>query len=212
MKTLTTLAFTAVSALALTAGAANAQSWQPINQRQATLEARIDAGVRSGALTRAEAQRLRSDFDAVAHLENRYRSNGLSDWERQDLDRRFDQLATQIRIDRNDRDGRGDQNGWYGGRGWTDNRGTWMNINQRQRELDRRIDVGLRNGRLTQAEAVRLRGEFRSIAQLEARYRQGGLSVNERNDLDRRFDQLSMRIRFEANDQNRYGQGYGYNR
>ena len=43
----------------------------------------------------------------IAQLEARYRVNGLSQWERVDLDRRFDRLETQIRARRNDRDGRG---------------------------------------------------------------------------------------------------------
>lgn len=201
MKRLTTLALATASVAAVTAGAAHAQpGWQSINQRQANLDARIDQGVRNGSLTRAEALRLRAEFRDVAALEDRYRANGLSAWERQDLDRRFDSLSTQIRYERRDRDDRG----WYGGRGWNDDRGTWTNINQRQRELDRRIDAGLRSGRLTRAEAASLRSEYQSIASLEARYRRNGLSVSERAELDRRFDQLALRIRYEATDNARY--------
>ena len=88
----------------------------------------------------------------------------------------------------------------------------WQNINQRQAQLDRRIDQGVRNGSLTRGEAVRLRAEFRDIARLEARYRStGGLQAWERQDLDRRFDRLSARIRYERHDRDdrRYGYGYG---
>jgi len=79
---------------------------------------------------------------------------------------------------------------------------SWQSINQRQANLDRRIDQGVRNGSLTRPEAVRLRAEFRQIQFLENRYRRtgGGLSQWERRDLDRRFDQLSARIRFERRD------------
>jgi hypothetical protein len=77
----------------------------------------------------------------------------------------------------------------------------WRSINQRQAQLDQRIDVGVRNGSLTRREAVQLRTEFRNIAFLEQRYRaSGGLNPAERNDLDRRFDALSARIRYERND------------
>lgn len=100
--------------------------------------------------------------------------------------------------------------GWYGGPGWTDNRGSWMSINHRQDQLERRIERGLRNGRLTPAEATRLRAEFRQIARLERRYRVNGLSGWERADLDRRFDRLAMAIRMEGRDRD-YGYGYGYN-
>lgn len=36
----------------------------------------------------------------------------------------------------------------------------WQSINQRQAQLDQRIDVGVRNGSLTRNEGVRLRAEF----------------------------------------------------
>lgn len=88
----------------------------------------------------------------------------------------------------------------------------WQNINQRQANLDRRIDQGVRTGQLTRLEAVRLRAEFRRINRLEQQYRASrpGLTNWERADLDRRFDALSARIRFERRDrQDRYGYGYG---
>ncbi|WGM41226.1 hypothetical protein [Caulobacter sp. NIBR1757] len=77
----------------------------------------------------------------------------------------------------------------------------WQNINQRQAQLDRRIDMGVRSGQITRREAANLRQEFRGIARLEARYRStGGLQAWERVDLDRRFDRLSIKIRWQAND------------
>lgn len=204
MKTFNKMALIAGSALALSAGAASAQGWIPVNDRLANLDTRIDRGVRSGDLTRNEAAKLRADFRAVARLEARYSANGLSAWERDDLDRRMDALSARVRFERAD----AQQRGWYGGRGWTDSRGTWMPIDRRQDQLDRRIDRGVRDGRLTRAEAVRLRAEFRDVARLEARYRMNGLSAYERADLDRRFDRLAARIRWEARD-NQYGYGYG---
>lgn len=81
-------------------------NWQSINQRQAQLDRRIDQGVRNGQLSRREATRLRSEFNSLARLEAQYRRGGLSAWERNDLDRRFDRLSAQIRAERNDRDNR----------------------------------------------------------------------------------------------------------
>lgn len=177
----------AVSALAVAAPAAaqNYGGWQSINQRQAQLDQRIDVGVRNGSLTRAEANSLRAQFRGIAQIEARYRRGGLSQWERNDLDRRFDSLSQQIRYQRNDRDDR-----------------NWQPINQRQRQLDQRIDQGVREGSLSRNEAYRLRAEFQQIAQLEARYRRNGLSYRERADLDRRFDNLSQRIYVERRDWN----------
>jgi hypothetical protein len=78
----------------------------------------------------------------------------------------------------------------------------WQTINERQRNLDQRIDQGVRSGKLTRNEAARLRNEFRNIARLEAQYRRSrpGLTMAERRDLDRRFDALSAKIRFEKHD------------
>jgi hypothetical protein len=88
--------------LAFTAGAASAQSWRGINDRQDRLYERIERGVDSGALTRREARSLRAEFSDLARLESRYRAGGLSNWERADLDRRFDALSARIRFERRD--------------------------------------------------------------------------------------------------------------
>lgn len=83
-----------------------------LNQRQERLSQRIEMGLRTGNLTRREATRLRESARQIARIEARYRVNGLSTWERADLDRRFDVLDQQIRHERRDRDyGAG-----YGGR------------------------------------------------------------------------------------------------
>ncbi len=186
MKTFLAMA-AAVGALML-AAPASAQSyggWQPINQRQAQLDHRIDQGVRNGDLTRREAATLRAEFNQIARIEADYRRNGLSNWERADLNRRFDNLSSRIRWERSDRQDRG-----------------WTPINQRQRQLDARIDAGVRDGSLSRREAVRLRAEFQDIAALEARYRRGGLDSRERADLERRFDRLSAQVYAERRDHN----------
>lgn len=180
----------AASALAV-AAPASAQSWQSINQRQANIDSRIDAGVRSGDLTRAEAMRLRGEFNDLARLEARYRSsNGLSMSERRDLDMRFDRLSAQVRFERNDRQDR-----------------NWQPINQRQRQLDNRIDRGIRSGALDRREAYRLRAEFSQIAAMEQRYRRNGLSIQERRNLDRRFDRLDARLEASLTDWDRRRRG-----
>jgi hypothetical protein len=186
MKTFLAMA-AAVGALSL-AAPASAQSyggWQPINQRQAQLDHRIDIGVRNGSLTRREASVLRAEFNQIARLESNYRRDGLSMRERADLDRRFDNLSQRIRYERNDRQ---------------DRRDNWQPINQRQRQLDARIDQGVRDGSLTRREAGRLRAEFQDIARLETRYRRNGLNYQERADLDRRFDRLSNQIYAQRHD------------
>lgn len=83
--------------------------WQNINARQNRIEAKINQGIRSGALTRREATALRARFNSLARLEASYRRSrpGLTLAERRDLDRRFDALERSIRVQKTDRDHRG---------------------------------------------------------------------------------------------------------
>ncbi|MCK3127704.1 hypothetical protein MZG98_27560, partial [Escherichia coli] len=60
----------------------------------------------NGQLSRREATRLRGEFNGLLRLEANYRRGGLTAWERQDLDRRFDRLSAQIRYERRDYDNR----------------------------------------------------------------------------------------------------------
>lgn len=82
------------------------------------------------------------------------------------------------------------------------NAAPWQSVNQRQANLERRIDQGVRSGELTRNEAVRIRGQFRDLERLEVQYRRsgGGLSASERRDLDQRFDRLSQRIYAQKHD------------
>ena len=112
MKTFTLMLAGLGLATAVAPSVASAQGhagWQPINARQANLDRRIDQGVRNGSLTRSEAGRLRGEFQQLNRLENRYRAGGLSNWERQDLNRRFDVLSAKIRYERHDRRDRRDR-------------------------------------------------------------------------------------------------------
>jgi hypothetical protein len=106
-----TIIIALAAATALSAGAVSAQPygggrWMPIEQRLERLDHRIDQGVRSGQLTRREAYQLRAQFNGIVRLEARYSRNGLSNWERADLDRRFDNLSASIRMARRDEDRR----------------------------------------------------------------------------------------------------------
>lgn len=100
-KIVTALVAAATMAVIVPAGAF-AAPWQPIKARQANLERRIDMGVRNRTLTRNEASSLRTQFANIQRLEWRYRRNGLSNWERNDLDRRFDTLSRRIKTQRHD--------------------------------------------------------------------------------------------------------------
>ncbi|HEY9219783.1 MAG TPA: hypothetical protein VIO94_17170 [Phenylobacterium sp.] len=179
------LALLAASTLAMSAGAAHAQAWMTINERQVRLDERIDRGVRNGALTRDEAYRLRADFRALADLETRYRLGGLSGAERADLDRRFDELSARIRDEVRDPDrwddrddDRPDSRPDYGPPAGAD-------FDTEIANLQRRIEVGRRSGRLSPGEATRLRTDLDLLIRDEARYR---------SEIDRRLDALIARI------------------
>ena len=99
MKTAMTLAALASAGLMLSATASSAAS---LNARQANVTQSIDQGVRNGALTRAEASRLRRQLWRIERTEYNYRRGGLSWRERQDLQRRYDELSRHIRTQRHD--------------------------------------------------------------------------------------------------------------
>ena len=80
------------------------------------------------------------------------------------------------------------------------NQGGWQSISQRKYQLDRRIDVGLRNGQLSRREGMRLTAELNMLVRLEASYLRGGLTRWERTDLDHRYDRLAVQVRAERRD------------
>lgn len=202
-----TLALMATTALALSAGAASAQGYRSIDNRQAELGARLENGIRSGNLNAEEATRLRYEYNQLLQIEARYRSDGLSNWERNDLDHRSDVLASQIQYEVSDNERvRGDNRQWNDDddddddREFSDNRYDRRggSLQQRKMQLDRSIEQGQRSGQLTQREAARLREQFNAIARIEYRYRSNGLSTWEQEDLSRRVDQLALQVRGRA--------------
>lgn len=80
------------------------KAWVSISEQESELSARIEQGVRSGALTRREADRLRNEFDDIVALEAQYRrSRGhLSDGERAELRRRLDDLSARVYAQKHD--------------------------------------------------------------------------------------------------------------
>lgn len=79
----------------------------------------------------------------------------------------------------------------------------WQPLAQRQDNIERRIDEGVRSGQLTRREARSLHEQFNGLLRLEARYRRDGMNPRERAELERRYDALSDRIRFEKHDDER---------
>lgn len=79
--------------------------------------------------------------------------------------------------------------------------------------IERQIEMGARNGSLTRGEVNSLRRQLQDIRQIEWRYARNGVSAREARELDRRYAELSARLRFERRDgQDNRGYGYGYGR
>lgn len=77
-----------------------------LNGDQARLAQRIDRAAYNGRISRREAADLRYQLEDYQRVEWRYRRDGLSRWEREDLQRRLDRIERNLREDRRDRDRR----------------------------------------------------------------------------------------------------------
>jgi hypothetical protein len=187
-----TLLLAATAALSLGAGAASAEVWLPIIERQAIMNDRIDAGLANGEITTSQAGAMRADLAALVSLEGRYRYGGLSSREKLDLDRRYAGIADGVRLAMREGDDV-----------------AWVAMEDRKADLEARIEGGIRSGQLTSAEAAALHDDFDALVSAEADYRVDGLSLSERADLNRRYADLSARIHVARTDDDRV---YGYNR
>lgn len=96
-------------------GYANAGGGVGIANRIAQLDARLQAGIQSGAISRQEARDLRLQLRDLRQLERQYSRNGLTQQERQDLQQRLRSVRQQLRTADS---GRYDQDTRYGS--WDD--------------------------------------------------------------------------------------------
>ena len=163
---------------------------RPLYQRRADLDARINAGVRDGSISRYEADRLRADYDALVQLETRYAADGrMTTTERRDLRDRYRALSQRVGDERQDADA------GYG----------WQPLADQRAAFGARIDAAVRNRDLTRSEGSRLRADFDALVRLEADYRRDGLSSREQQDLATRLADLDRRVGDTG-----YDGGYGY--
>ncbi len=83
-------------------------------------------------------------------------------------------------------------------------------VNDREQAIGMRIDQGLRSGALNRNEAFRLKSQLRDIVQLQYRYARsgGGIDRREAADLNRRYDSLSAKVKFQKNDRD-HGRDHG---
>ena len=164
---------------------------RPLYQRRADLDARIDAGVRDGSISRTEASRLRGEYEALVQLETRYAADGrMTTNERQDLRDRYRALSQRVGDERRD-----DDMGY----------GDWRPLPEQRAAFFARVDLAVRDRRLSRSEGTRLRADFDALVRLESDYRRDGLSAREQQDLTDRLADLDRRVGDVA-----YDGGYGY--
>lgn len=102
------MAVLAISLMGLASGALAAS----IQERVDMAQRRIEHGIRSGALTREEAHRLRGEFNRVRDEEARARADGhLDRRERERLNRELSRLERHISRLKNDDSTRRDERG-----------------------------------------------------------------------------------------------------
>jgi hypothetical protein len=168
------------------------QGRRPLAERRLALEARIDAGVRDGSISRAEATRLRSEYNALVQLETRYAADGrITAQERNDLRTRYNALSQRVGDARDD--------GGYD---------SWRPLADSRASFNQRLDAGVRNRTLTRAQATRLTADFNALVQLETGYARNGIDARERQDLEARWADLNRRVGDDWRDGG-YDAGYG---
>ena len=78
-----------------------------IDRQLAQISERIQRAYQRRLISSNEARRLEREVDQIDRLEDRYSRNGLSNWERQDLQRRVQHLRQRLQWER--QEGRDDR-------------------------------------------------------------------------------------------------------
>lgn len=159
------------------------QGRRPFAQRRAALEARIDIAVRNGSLSSDEAAEVRREYDEIVRLEAQYSADGsVSQQQRSDLRARYRALSQRVGGQR------------AGEQADDQDDGRWQPLASRSGAFEQRVAAELRARNLTQAEATRLRADWRSLVQIEAGYQRGGIDAREEADLWARYNALEVRL------------------
>ena len=170
-------------------------STQRIDQAQQAITTRIQQGMASGHITPSEAQMLiRRDRD-IQMREAQYKSNGTAtQQERQQLRNDLNALNADVeRMMANNNVVRPPANA-----------GNTPGIDDLEYQVSRRIDEGVRSGRITQREARRLERREREIARHEAFFKSDGVVTRqERRQLRDELDTLRNDVERTINDDRR---------
>ena len=136
----------------LDSGAVGYGETDTVAEGRAAFDARVDAAVTARRLTRTEATRLKTDYQALIQVESRYKADGaISAAERADLDARLDALDLRVG------DGPAGQNG-----------SAALPARTRLANLETSLAAAERAGAVTRADAADIRVELGDLTRLEA--------------------------------------------
>lgn len=172
------------------AGAAAVWAGPPdqIRGRMDSLQHRIDAGVKSGALTGQEAKRLQNQLNSIRKGFDGAVRNGLSDREAKHFNQRLDVLGKEVSKEKHDRE---------------DTRSAGK-IDHRISELQKRIDDGSRRGSLTPVETKNLQSRLDGIrSNYERAQKDGKLTDQEIRSIQKKLDALAKSVAREKSDRQR---------
>jgi len=165
-----------------------------IQNRITQLRSDANVAVQGGQISHREFINMNAELDRINNLNANYAANGMTFGEAQALIGMLDTAATRLTNNGSSNVSQFPNNNprpsSYG----------FSNINERQAFVQRRIDQGLRNGRLTQFEANNLRAQLDRIGRDEANMRIGGLSGWEGQTLLGRLDRLNSQLTRDLND------------
>ena len=163
----------------LESGAAGYGDVNSVAQGRAAFEARVDASVNARRITRTEATRLKTDYQALIQLETRYAAKGsITAAERNDLDTRLDALDVRVG------DGPAVQPPVAP-----------QTPRVRLAALETAVTAAERSGALTRADAADVRVQLGDLTRLEAAYGRYNPSADETAYLTRRLGELETRVR-----------------
>jgi hypothetical protein len=151
---------------------------KPLATQRTQFNTRIDADVRTGSLTAANAARTKAEYDELVALETRYGA-----------DNRF---TTQERTELSDRYGALTQALTEGG--FAESGSAKLSVAEGRTDFERRVDAGVSARRLSRTEGSRLKSDYAALIKAEAAYARDGLTSREKEDLDARLDALDARV------------------
>ena len=169
---------------------------RPLNTQRAQFESRLDADVRSGAISSSAASSLSAEYGDLVALEARYTADGrVTSQERADLSERYRAFSTRYQAG--------------GQSGYDDDYDGWRPLAESRAAFDARVNAGVRNRTLTRAQATRLSTDFDALVRLETSYERNGIDARERQDLEARWADLNRRVGDGYDDDYNSGDNWG---